>query len=202
MLLRILIIGVVFALLIGGGLAWMIERPEAAGTPVISTPVKNDRIGGPFQLIDQTGRTVTDEDFRGRYLLIYFGYTYCPDVCPAELQIMSSALDKLGSDAGRIQPLFVTVDPERDTVDVMAQYVSHFNPQLLGLTGTVDQVARMAKEYKVYFAKQEPERGGDKAYSVSHSSLIYLMSPSGRFIDHFSFGTNPDEMASRIKSHL
>jgi len=138
-------------------------------------------IGGPFALVDGDGHTVTDGDFRGKYLLVYFGYTYCPDVCPTTLNAVAGALDRLGKKAERLQPLFITVDPRRDTPAVIKQYTAAFTPRLLGLTGTATQIAAVAKEYRVYYAEHRTGPGPDD-YSVDHSSILYLMGPDGRFV--------------------
>ena len=155
-------------------------------------------IGGPFTLTDQTGKAVTDKTYAGKYELIYFGYTFCPDACPTDLQVMSSALDMLGSEAARIQPIFITIDPERDTVPVMADYVSHFHPSLIGLTGTPEQTAAAAKAYRVYYKKApSPVEGG--VYLMDHSSFTYLMGPDGGFLESFAPGTDPEDMARRVR---
>jgi protein SCO1/2 len=171
----------------------------------VVTPGGGDRggvaaIGGPFELVDQNGRTVTEKSWPGKYLLVYFGYTFCPDVCPTELSTMAAALDELGGDADKVQPLFITVDPERDTVPVMADYVPSFHPRLQGLTGSDAQVRGAAKAYRVYFAKGKDE--GDGAYLMDHSSFIYLIDPEGNYVTHFSPMTAPEEMARRIRSQL
>lgn len=155
-------------------------------------------VGGPFSLVDQTGARVTQENFRGRYMFIYFGYTFCPDVCPAELQTMSRALDLLDAKtAARIQPLFFTVDPERDTVEILADYMGHFHPSFRGLTGTKEEVKAAAQSYRVYFARAEDESATD--YLMEHSSIIYVMGPDGRFVNHFPYGTSPEEMAAKLE---
>ncbi|MFN3230834.1 MAG: SCO family protein [Alphaproteobacteria bacterium] len=158
-------------------------------------------IGGDFQLVDHTGAAVTEQDFRGKYQLIYFGFTYCPDICPAELQEMSAALDMLGSDADAIQPIFVSVDPERDDVEAMATYMQHFHPSFRGLTGTVEQVAAAASAYRVFYTK-EPSPDAPEDYLINHSSFVYVMDCQGRYIRHFSMGTNAEEMAKGLKSLL
>jgi len=157
-------------------------------------------IGGPFTLVDQDGRTVTQADFKGRHMLVYFGYTFCPDVCPTELQTMSDALERLGKTAETVVPVFVTVDPGRDTPQVMKDYVRHFHPRLVGLTGSPDQTAAAAKAFKVYFAKVEGKDGAP--YLMDHSSIVYLMGPDGRFLGHFGHGTTPEAMAEGIKRKL
>jgi len=154
-------------------------------------------IGGPFSLINQDGERVTEKDFRGRYMLIYFGYTYCPDVCPVDLQNMSVALDLL--DPGvldRVQPVFVTIDPERDTVEVVRKYVSLFHPKLLGLTGSEAEIAEAAKAYRVYRRKVDSEAEGE--YLMDHSAIMFLMDPDGNYLAHFSSGFAPQAMAARL----
>lgn len=157
------------------------------------------KIGGPFTLTDHNGRKVTDKTFRGKYMLVYFGFTYCPDVCPGELQVMSDALRRLGSKSKRIAPLFITIDPERDTVEQMASYVPNFSPQLIGLTGTPKQIRDVARAYKVFFNKVK-DKGSSDGYTMDHSSIIYLMGPSGEFITHFPHGTTSKAIAKRLAS--
>lgn len=158
------------------------------------------QVGGPFTLTDQTGKTVTDADFRGRHMLIYFGYTFCPDVCPTELATMARALDALGPPADRVAPLFISVDPRRDTVAHMADYVALFHPKLVGLTGTPEQVAAAAKAYRVYYAKAGDTSGDD--YLMDHSSFIYWMGPDGKFVAVFPAGTTSDEMAEKLRAGI
>jgi len=160
------------------------------------------KIGGPFTLTDHTGRAVTEQDFRGKAMLIFFGYTYCPDVCPTSLTEISAAMDKLGPLAAKVVPILVSVDPERDTPEVLKDYVAHFHPGIVGLTGTPEQIKQTAKVYRVYYAKV-PDKGGDKdAYLMDHSSVIYLMGPDGKFLAHFSTQTDAETMAAKIKSLL
>lgn len=160
------------------------------------------KIGGPFTLTDHTGRQVTEQDFRGKAMLMFFGYTYCPDVCPTSLTEISAAMDKLGPLAAKVVPILVSIDPERDTPEVLKDYVGHFHPGIVGLTGTPEQIKQAAKAYRVYFAKV-PDKGGDKdAYLMDHSSVIYLMGPDGKFLAHFSTQTDAETMAAKIKSLL
>lgn len=158
-------------------------------------------IGGPFTLVNQDGRTVTDQDFRGRWMLIYFGYTFCPDVCPTSLSVAAQAMDKLApAEQKQLVPVFVTVDPARDTPPVMKDYVGAFHPAMVGLTGDEAQVQAAMKAYKVYGAKA---KGGDaQSYTVDHSSILYLVGPDGRFVQHFPHGTNADEVVAALKKHL
>ena len=134
------------------------------------------RFGGPFDLVASKGRHFTDRDFRGKFMLIYFGYTRCPDVCPVNLLVMSQALGLLGADAERIQPLFITVDPERDTPDVLKAYVTGFDPRFLGLSGTPEQIKKAASSFKAYYAKTGVANG---TYSMDHTASFYLIDPKG-----------------------
>jgi protein SCO1/2 len=157
-------------------------------------------VGGPFELIDHTGKTRTDADFRGKLLLVYFGYTTCPDICPTDLMQISLAVEKLGNDGADVQPLFISVDPERDTTDVLAQYVANFHPRLIGLTGTPAQIRAVAESYKVYFAKYLPPDGA--VYLIDHTGFVYLMGRSGEYLGFFPPGTSADRMVEIIRQHL
>jgi cytochrome oxidase Cu insertion factor (SCO1/SenC/PrrC family) len=153
-------------------------------------------VGGPFTLTDQTGRKVTDKDFLGKYMLVFFGYTYCPDICPTELQVMSAALDSLGPKADVIQPVFITIDPQRDTPEVLKQYVGNFHPRLMGLTGTPEDIASVAKTYRVFFSRVE--NSASDTYLMDHSTIMYLMDPQGRFLKHFSYTTDAAALANGL----
>ena len=156
------------------------------------------KIGGPFVLVDHTGAERTEADLKGRHALIYFGYTFCPDVCPTALADMLIALDELGSDAERVQPVFITIDPDRDTPAVLKGYIPNFHPRLIGLSGSAAQVSRAARAYRVYYAKVDDPNAGEN-YLMDHSSVIYLMDPDGRYLTHFSHGTGPETMARRLR---
>jgi cytochrome oxidase Cu insertion factor (SCO1/SenC/PrrC family) len=156
-------------------------------------------IGGPFALIDHTGKLCTDEDFRGKLLLIYFGYSYCPDVCPTDLQQIALAVDGLGARAEAVQPLFITLDPARDTAVHLADYVALFHPRLIGLTGSAEQIRRVAFAYKVYYAKY-PYDSSD--YVIDHSSFVYLVDNAGKYIGFFPPGTTADRMIEIITMTL
>jgi protein SCO1/2 len=158
-------------------------------------------IGGPFKLVGKDGKTVTDKDFRGRYMLVFFGFTHCPDICPAELQVMSAALDDLGDKADQVVPVFITVDPERDTPELVTAYVENFGPNFVGLTGSLEAVDKAAKAYRVTYQKFQEEGAGDN-YSVDHSALVYLMGPDGKFVTHFPYGTSPEKMADTLRRYL
>lgn len=158
-------------------------------------------IGGPFELVMHDGSTVTNETFKGELMLIYFGFTFCPDVCPTELQIMSNALDLVGDDAEQVRPILISIDPERDTPEAMAQYVRHFHPRMTGLTGTPEQIAAAAKAYRVYYERVE-DPGSNAEYTMDHSSIVYLMDKEGQFVTHFGPGTKPEKMAETIRRVL
>jgi protein SCO1 len=170
------------------------ETPKgAAGTLLASA------IGGPFRLVDQNGKAFSDADLKGKWSLIYFGYTHCPDACPTTLNAIAIALDDLGPKRDAVRPVFITVDPERDTPEVLKSYVTSFDAPILALTGTPAEVAQAAKDYRVYYAKH-PEPGGD--YSMDHSSVIYVMDPEGRFTATFTPESSPEDIAARLKKLL
>jgi len=156
-------------------------------------------IGGPFSLVDQDGRPVTDKDLRGRPFLVFFGFTHCPDVCPTALFEISEVLGKLGPDAGKVSALFVTVDPERDTPAQMKDYLSSFNPRLVGLTGDPAAIAAVAKEYRVY-VKKVPLDHGD--YTMDHTALVYLMDKDGRFVAPFNLKRSTEDAAADLRRYL
>ena len=196
---RFVLVAALFAgLVILGAGAFLVlslhETPRgAAGTLLASA------IGGPFRLVDQNGKAVTDADLKGKWSLVYFGYTHCPDACPTALNDIAIALDELGPHRDAIRPVFVTVDPERDTPEVLKSYVTAFNAPILALSGTPEEIAQAAKGYRVYYAKH-PEAGGD--YSMDHSSVIYVMDPEGRFTASFTQENSPEEIAERLKKLL
>ena len=157
-------------------------------------------LGGPFTLVDHTGRTVTERDFAGRPLLVYFGFTYCPDVCPTELGTIAAALDAMGTAGERVTPVFVSIDPERDTPAAMADYVARFHPRMVGLTGSAEQVAQAARAYRVYYAKVRPRDSSD--YLMDHSSFIYLVGRDGRVRSLFRPETTPEAIAAAVTAQL
>jgi len=168
-------------------------------------PLAN-RFGGPFALIDHNGRRVTDKDFRGRWLLVYFGFTQCVDLCPVDMPVMATALDAIGSVLDRLQPLFITVDPDKDSPSILRDYATAFHPRILGLTGSRDEIAAVVKAYRVH-RMLIPATPGQKAHTghdhmIDHGSLTYLMGPDGGFVTLIPHGTDAKRMAEIIRSYV
>jgi protein SCO1 len=158
-------------------------------------------IGGPFTLTSPDGTTVTEQAYLGKWLLVYFGFTSCPDTCPTALLEIATALDKLGPEAGTLQPLFITVDPLRDTPAVMGDYTQSFDPRIVGLTGTPQQIAAVAQEYGVYHAPRKTGPGPED-YVMDHGTYLYLMDPEGRFVRGFGADTPGDRIAAAVHSAM
>ncbi|WP_027575156.1 SCO family protein [Bradyrhizobium sp. WSM1743] len=156
-------------------------------------------IGGPFQLTDQNGKAVTDKSLKGKPTLIFFGYTHCPDVCPTSLFEISEVLRAMGKDADRVNAVFISVDPERDTPAAMKDYLSSFDPHLEGLSGDPAETAKVITSYRVY-AKKVPTKDGD--YTMDHTALVYLMDREGRFVSPFNLKRTPEEAAAELKRYL
>jgi protein SCO1/2 len=180
-----------------GGLLWH----ESESVPGLGRTVTSGSaaVGGPFRLTDQDGKPRASSDFAGRYQLIYFGYTNCPDVCPTTLGVIAEALDKMGVDANRIVPLFITIDPGHDTPAILKQYVKAFGPQFVGLTGSQDQISAVEKSYRVYAGKKQLEGG---KYGFDHSSVIYLMGPDGKLVTFYDELISPDDLAKDLKAKI
>ena len=159
-------------------------------------------IGGPFTLIDHNGRTVTERDFRGKLLLVHFGYTYCPDICPTSLSAMAETLDLLGPDGDKVVPLFISIDPRRDTPEQLKMYVAYFDPRLIGLTGTTEQVAAVAQAHRIYFTALSHKGSDAEDYLIDHTAIIYLMGRKGEFRAHFPYETPAAVIAARIRENL
>ena len=185
-----------FALLVIGlialGVAWysVVNAPENAAASSIREK---------FSLVDQTGKRVTEADFAGRPHLVFFGFTHCPDVCPTTLYELSTIFDELGDDAGKIEVIFISVDPERDTPQSMADYVSSFGPQFTGLTGTKEEIAAVAKDFKVYYRKV-PLEGND--YTIDHTAVVYLFNRRGEFVAPFNAKRPASEAAAELRKLL
>lgn len=176
------------------GMYTLLNRPEtiqSEGTPLI---------GGPFSLVDTSGKRVTNRDFHGKLMLVFFGYAHCPDVCPTELQTMSTVMEKLGPEAAKVAPIFISVDPKRDTPEALANYMKNFDPRITGLTGDQNDISNAAKAYRVYYRKAGGGAGDD--YTVDHSAFAYLMDGEGKYLTHFSFNTEPDSMLAVIKQKI
>lgn len=167
-------------------------EPAGQGTPLV---------GGPFSLIDQDGRRVTETDFRGKFMLVFFGFTHCPDICPTELQVMTAARAMLGPGAERVTPVFISIDPERDTPEVLKAYVENFGPELQGLTGSPEEIAAVARAYRVHYAKAA-NPASPEDYLMDHTSIIYLMGPDGSFVKHFAYTTDVTALAAGLREAL
>lgn len=185
---------VVIAFSIGMGIAIFLHHDTGQGVAQSGKAL----IGGEFSLTNQKGEPVTDKDFRGKYMLVSFGYTFCPDICPAELQLMTDAMEKLGDKQSEVVPIFITIDPARDTVEQMRNYVSNFHPRMVGLTGTEEQIKKTAEAYRVFYAKADTDNAGDDYYLMNHSAFIYLMDRNSEYLRHFPYGTNADDLAAAI----
>lgn len=171
-----------------GPLSW--QAVMAASSPVT--------VGGPFTLTASDGATVTDRTYRGKWLIVYFGYSFCPDTCPTALGEIADALAKLGADAARVQAIFITVDPARDTPPALGKYLQSFNSRIVGLTGTPQQIAAVAKEYGVYYVPRKRD-ADDKNYVVDHSSYIYAMDPQGKFVRGFDTDATGEQIAESLR---
>ncbi len=192
------------AIAVAVALLWRHELGPQQASRVTLEPAgaAGPTIGGSFTLVDQNGKTVTAGDFRGRFMLVYFGYTYCPDVCPTTLTTMADAIDILDGDGDRVVPVFITVDPERDTPEHLKMYVNYFHPRLVGLTGTTQSVAAAAKAYRIYYAKAPEDGASGDDYLMDHLAFVFLMGPDGAFRAHFENGIGPEAMAKRIREYL
>jgi protein SCO1 len=182
---------------VAGGLLWHeSEILPKLGQTIVSGQIA---VGGPYALTDQDGHARASSDFRGKYQLIYFGYTFCPDVCPTTLAIIAAAMDKLGPTQDRIVPIFITIDPARDKPAVLKKYLAAFGPRFVGLTGTDEQLAPVEKEFRVFAQKQNLSGG---TYSMNHSSVIYLLGPDGKLVSFYDEAASPDELAKDIRQKL
>lgn len=184
----------VLATVLASAALWRLGDLRAQrGTQSIS--MEKVELGGPFTLTDQNGAKRDSNEFQGRYMLVFFGYTFCPDVCPTTLAVMAAALDKMGSGADRIVPVFISVDPARDTPDVLKAYLSAFGPRFVGLTGTEEEIASVTKAYRVYVQAHKDQ---GENYAVDHSGVIYLMDRSGAFLANYSLDASPDKLAADL----
>lgn len=181
--------------------AWLnLRHDDPPENAAVGGMVVNVDIGGPFELTDHTGAQFTRDDLAGDYALIYFGYTFCPDVCPTELGLMAEAIDLLEGDGERVRPVMITIDPERDTPDVLSEYVPLFHERLVGLTGTEQEVRDVATKYRVFYRRFEDPNY--TYYLMDHTSFVYLLSPTGEIASMFRYQTPPEEIAATIRQHM
>lgn len=178
---------------IQGGPAGVVTKTSSSGTA---------SIGGSFTLVNQEGAVVSEKTFHGKYSLIFFGYTFCPDVCPNTLSTFSTVMDLLGKDAIKVQPIFVTVDPLRDTPEHLKSYLTHFHKSFAGLTGNVQQIEHVKKVFRIYAAKSQQDATDPDDYLMDHSSVSYLMSKDGKFLTFFSYGMEAEAIATKLKDFL
>lgn len=179
-----------------GGLWSMAEHIETSGVVITHGTAQ---VGGPFRLIDQNGQMRSDAEFRGRWMWVYFGYTNCPDVCPTTLALMSDVLKRLGGPANRIVPIFITLDPAHDTPHILKLYLDSFGPRFIGLTASEQDIATVAKKYRVYWHKR-PLPGG--RYAIDHSSVVCLMDPHGKFAAVYDNSQTPEQIAAELRKRL
>lgn len=193
------VVALVVAVFVFG--AWLnLKQDDPPETAAVGGMVINAEIGGPFELTDHTGSPFGTANLAGDYALIYFGYTFCPDICPTELGQIAEAIDLLEDDGNRVRPVMITIDPERDTVENLSEYVPLFHERLVGLTGTEDQIRDVASDYRVFYRKVEnPDY---TYYLMDHTSFVYLLAPSGEIASMFRYGTPPAEMATAIRQHM
>jgi protein SCO1/2 len=196
-------IGILLAILVvavfAGMAQWLVIRNDDI-TQNANGLVTSVEIGGPFALTDHTGRQVTEKDYLGNFTLVFFGYTFCPDVCPTELGDIALALDELGDLSLAVTPVMISIDPERDTPAVLAEYVSLFHERLVGLTGTAEQVKDVADAYRIFYRRvDDPDYS---YYLMDHTSFVYLLNPEGKVVSLLRYGTPPEEMASMIRREL
>ena len=199
----LIVLATVLVAVVAAGAVWQLGGLRSPSATAPQAP-SEEAFGGAFSLIDQNGMRRTDRDFRGKYMLVFFGYTYCPDVCPTTLAVTAEALEKLGDRSTRIAPIFITVDPKRDTPEKLKSYLMAFDaeppslrPNFVGLTGTDEEIAKAADAYRVYYSAHLDARSAGQ-YSVDHSGHLYLMSPEGNFVSYYSQGILPDELAADL----
>src|SRR5712692_1494876 len=191
--------------LIGGGAAFIYSRDKPAEDTRRGDAARlmNDlmsgkaHVGGPFTLTDQYGKRTSLADFRGKFVLLYFGYTFCPDICPTDLAAMAQAIRTLDAEGDKLQPVFVTLDPERDTQDILRNYAAAFHPRFIALRGSEDEVRRVATAYKIYFEKVRPP--GSSVYLIDHMAFVFLLDRDGKYVALFPPGTSAERMATMVR---
>jgi cytochrome oxidase Cu insertion factor (SCO1/SenC/PrrC family) len=190
---------ILIALLFCDAFASAAEEPQTAAGMMDDLMYGHGTVGGPFTLTDQDGRMRSDSEFRGKLMIVYFGYTFCPDVCPADLMAITQALDALGPEATSIQPIFITIDPERD-MGVFKDYVAAFHPSFIGLTGSPGEIRKIANSYKAFYTRVPGERNGD--YSIDHAGIIYLMGREGEYLGLMPPQTSPEKLTEVLRRYL
>ncbi len=180
------------ALLVLVGPRYLLDPPQGGGDALI---------GGDFSLVNGSGKQVQASDFRGRYMLVYFGFTHCPDICPTTLLVMKNAIDALGEKKKSIAPIFISLDPERDTPEAVGKYVTNFGDTLVGLTGSAQQIKEAANAYRVYYSRVE-QQDSAADYLIDHSGFMYLMDTRGKYIAHFSHGISESELTNKLKQFM
>lgn len=194
-----ILLAIVVVAVFAGVAQWLVIRNDDV-TKSANGLVTSVEIGGPFALTDHTGRQVTEKDYLGNFTLVFFGYTFCPDICPTELGDIALALDELGDLSLAVTPVMISIDPERDTPAVLAEYVSLFHERLVGLTGTTAQIKDVADAYRIFFRRvDDPDYS---YYLMDHTSFVYLLNPEGKVVSLLRYGTPPEEMASMIRREL
>ncbi len=176
---------------------WPRPQPAEPGAQRVSG---DSLVGGPFALTDAEGKRRSDAEFRGKHMLVFFGFVQCPDFCPTALYTISQTLDRLGTKAAGLQPVFITIDPERDTPAELKKYAENFDKRIVMLTGTPAEIAAVARAYRVYYAKRKGEKEGE--YSMDHSAYIYLIGPDGKFVTHFRHATSPADLVAALGKRL
>jgi protein SCO1/2 len=186
--------------LLGGSGQPLAEKSDRSAADLMDVVMWNrEPIGGAFALIDQNGARRTDADFRDKFMLVYFGFTYCPDVCPTDLLQMGLAVDRLGPAGDSVQPIFITVDPERDTPEHLKEYLTMFHPRFIGLTGDAAAIKEAARAYRVYYARADLPKSD---YTIDHSAFIYLMGRNGEYLSFFPPGTSAELLAGALRPYI
>lgn len=196
------IVGIVLVICIGFAIFSILKMPQDPNTTTTANVTSNTvSIGGKFELTNQKNEIISSDDFIGKYMLVYFGFTRCPDVCPTDMAVMSEALNQLDRVAlDKIQPIFISVDPERDTPEKVNEFVSNFHPNFVGLTGDKEVVDNVVKKFRVYSEKMDSQDPADNNYMMNHSAFIYLMDRRGNYHTHFSSqNSTSTEIAEKLK---
>lgn len=200
---RVTLLILMVVMMVGAFIAFITLTDKPAVNPFSkkeAAQVGEAAIGGAFTLTNQNGEQISNTDFSGKFMLVYFGYSFCPDVCPADLLTITSAMQALGEDADNIAPIFITIDPERDTVEQLHLYMQNFDPRITALTGSAEEIADAAKAYRVYY--QEAESEDTEQYLMDHTAITYLMDKNGKYLSHFPHGTDSTVMAEKLQNYI